>query len=62
MTELREQGMPTLLVCSLSDEESALAARADVLVHGPTGVLDLLRDLTRLADGWVTGFRCAATR
>ncbi len=49
VTELREQGMPTLLVCSLSDEESALAARADVLVHGPTGVLDLLRDLTRLA-------------
>ena len=49
VTELREQGMPTLLVCSLSDEESALAARADVLVHGPTGVLDLLRDLTRAA-------------
>jgi trehalose 6-phosphate phosphatase len=44
--ELREQGMPTLLVCSLSDEESALAARADVLVKGPDGVLDLLRRLT----------------
>ncbi len=44
---LREQGMPTLLVCSLSDEESALAARADVLVKGPDGVLDLLRRLTR---------------
>ena len=39
--------MPTLLVCSLSDEESALAARADVLVKGPDGVLDLLRRLTR---------------
>ncbi len=49
VTELREQGLPTLLVCSLSDEESALAARADVLVPGPTGVLDLLRDLTRRA-------------
>lgn len=45
--ELRAQGMPTLLVCSLSDEESALAARADVLVKGPAGVLDLLRRLTR---------------
>jgi len=45
--DLREQGMPTLLVCSLSDEESALAARADVLVKGPDGVLDLLRRLTR---------------
>ncbi len=45
--ELREQCMPTLLVCSLSDEETALADRADVLVPGPAGVLDLLRDLTR---------------
>jgi len=44
--QLREQGMPTLLVCSLSDEESALAARADVLVRGPDGVLELLRRLT----------------
>ncbi|HEX6148301.1 trehalose-phosphatase [Nocardioides sp.] len=49
VTELRDQGLPTLLVCSLSEEESALAARADVLVPGPTGVLDLLRDLTRRA-------------
>ncbi len=44
--QLREQGMPTLLVCSLSDEESALADRADVVVEGPDGVLDLLRQLT----------------
>lgn len=44
--ELRGQGMPTLLVCSLSDEESALADRADVLVDGPEGVLALLRRLT----------------
>ncbi len=49
VVELREQGMPTLLVCSLSDEETALADRADVLVPGPAGVLDLLRDLTRRA-------------
>ncbi|GAA1476754.1 trehalose-phosphatase [Nocardioides aestuarii] len=45
--ELRDQGMPTLLVCSLSEEESALAERADVLVEGPDGVLELLRRLTR---------------
>jgi trehalose 6-phosphate phosphatase len=43
---LREQGMPTLLVCSASEEESALMARADVVVKGPEGVLDLLRQLT----------------
>jgi trehalose 6-phosphate phosphatase len=49
VVELREQGMPALLVCSLSDEETALADRADVLVPGPAGVLDLLRDLTRRA-------------
>ncbi|MGC4110577.1 MAG: trehalose-phosphatase [Nocardioides sp.] len=46
VAELREQGLPTLLVCSASDEESALVARADVVVHGPDGVLDLLRRLT----------------
>jgi len=44
--ELRDQGLPTLLVCSLSEEESALADRADVLVDGPDGVLALLRRLT----------------
>ena len=44
---MREQGSPTLLVCSVSDEESALAERADVLVPGPDGVLDLLRRLAR---------------
>lgn len=43
--DLRSQGMPTLLVCSLSEEESALADRADVLVDGPDGVLELLRRL-----------------
>ena len=38
--------MPTLLVCSASDEESALVEHADVVVKGPEGVLDLLRQLT----------------
>jgi trehalose 6-phosphate phosphatase len=46
VAELREQGLATLLVCSASEEESALVARADVVVHGPVGVLDLLRRLT----------------
>jgi trehalose 6-phosphate phosphatase len=39
-------GVATLLVCSASDEESALVERSDVLVNGPDGVLDLLRQLT----------------
>jgi trehalose 6-phosphate phosphatase len=43
---LREGGMPTLLVCSGSDEQSALAELADVVVDGPEGVLGLLRRLT----------------
>jgi trehalose 6-phosphate phosphatase len=46
VADLREQGLPTLLVCSASDEESALVERSDVVVHGPDGVLDLLRMLT----------------
>jgi trehalose 6-phosphate phosphatase len=40
--ELREQGLATLLVCSASDEESALVERSDVVVRGPQGVLELL--------------------
>jgi trehalose 6-phosphate phosphatase len=43
---LADRGLPTLLVCSASDEESALVQLSDVLVHGPEGVLDLLRQLT----------------
>ena len=44
--ELRGQGFPGLLVCSASDEQNALAEMADVVVAGPDGVLDLLRELT----------------
>lgn len=51
VAELRDSGMPTLLVCSLSDEQSALVELADVVVKGPDGVLDLLRRLTRDAAG-----------
>lgn len=45
--DLRAEGLSTLLACSASDEQSALANRADVVVPGPAGVLDLLRRLTR---------------
>ena len=44
--ELRGGGMPTLLVCSESKEESVLRPRADVVVNGPDGMVDLLRRLT----------------
>jgi trehalose 6-phosphate phosphatase len=46
VAELRDKGMPTLLVCSGSDEESTLRDLADVVVDGPDGVMDLLRGLT----------------
>ncbi|WP_182524618.1 trehalose-phosphatase [Nocardioides dongkuii] len=46
VSALAAEGMPTLLVCSASDEESALMEHADVVVPGPDGVLDLLRQLT----------------
>jgi len=49
--DLRAQGVPGLLVCSGSDEESALRELADVVVAGPDGVMAFLRELTRdLAD------------
>lgn len=43
---LAARGLPTLKVCSASDEQGALGERADVVVPGPTGVLALLRQLT----------------
>jgi trehalose 6-phosphate phosphatase len=46
VAELRAQGVPTLLVCSASQEESTLVDLSDVVVPGPDGVLDLLRRLT----------------
>ncbi len=42
---LREAGRDTLLVCSASEEQSALRPLADVIVEGPDGVVQLLRDL-----------------
>ncbi|CAI9403885.1 trehalose-phosphatase [Nocardioides sp. T2.26MG-1] len=44
--KLAKEGLPTLLVCSASVEQSTLVALSDVVVHGPEGVLDLLRQLT----------------
>lgn len=46
VAELRDQGMPALLVCSGSDEESSLHDLADVVVAGPDGVMAFLRTLT----------------
>jgi trehalose 6-phosphate phosphatase len=43
--DLRRRGFHGLLVASHSEEESALAERADLIVDGPEGVLDLLRQL-----------------
>jgi trehalose 6-phosphate phosphatase len=51
VARLAKDGMPTLLVCSASDEQSALVELADVVVHGPEGVLELLAQLTRDAAG-----------
>ena len=40
-----DDGMPTLLICSGSEEQTTLNALADVVVDGPGGVLELLRRL-----------------
>jgi trehalose 6-phosphate phosphatase len=47
VAELEKQGVATLRVCSASQEESALLALADVVVKGPEGVIELLRQLRR---------------
>lgn len=39
------RGLTTLRVCSASEEESALLPHSDVVVHGPDGVLELLRQV-----------------
>jgi trehalose 6-phosphate phosphatase len=43
--DLRDHGLPGLLVCSGSTEQTALVALADVVVDGPDGVVAFLRDL-----------------
>ncbi|GGX84164.1 trehalose-phosphatase [Streptomyces hiroshimensis] len=49
--QLRSEGLPGLLVCSGSSEVAELAERADLVVDGPAGVVELLTALAdRLAD------------
>ncbi|MEU0008355.1 trehalose-phosphatase [Streptomyces sp. NPDC006314] len=48
--ELRSDGVPGLLVCSGSTEVTELAERADLVVAGPEGVVDLLRRLAAQLD------------
>ncbi|MFD9332464.1 trehalose-phosphatase [Streptomyces sp. NPDC060065] len=43
--KLRSEGIPGLLVCSGSSEVAELADRADLVVDGPAGVVQLLRSL-----------------
>ncbi len=43
VTVLREEGRPGLLVCSGSEEQTALVELSDVVVDGPDGVLSFLR-------------------
>ncbi|MDT0187467.1 trehalose-phosphatase [Microbacterium sp. ARD31] len=40
--DLREQGLPGLVICSASTEQPALVELADVVVDGPAGVVDVL--------------------
>lgn len=47
VAELRDGGLPGFLVCSGSAEQRALVDLADLVVDGPTGVVDFLRELTR---------------
>ncbi len=49
--DLARDGLPTLLVCSSSEEESTLVELADVVVDGPEGVLALLSQLSEDARG-----------
>ena len=45
--DLRDGGMPALLVCSGSVEQQALVDLSDIVVDGPDGVMELLRTFTR---------------
>ncbi|MFF8596551.1 trehalose-phosphatase [Streptomyces sp. NPDC015220] len=43
--KLRSDGVPGVLVCSGSTEVTELSERADLVVNGPAGVVELLRTL-----------------
>jgi trehalose 6-phosphate phosphatase len=47
VAELREDGLPGLLVCSGSEEQAALIELADVVVNGPPGVVTFLEGLVQ---------------
>ena len=49
--QLRSEGIHGLLVCSGSAEVEALAARADIVVDGPSGVSELVGDLVDALTG-----------
>jgi trehalose 6-phosphate phosphatase len=48
---LRDGGVPGLLVCSASDEVTALAERSDLVVDGPAGVADFMDELAAALAG-----------
>ncbi|MEV8056783.1 trehalose-phosphatase, partial [Streptomyces antimycoticus] len=48
---LREEGVPGVLVCSGSTEVTELAQRADLVVDGPAGVVELLSSLADAVSG-----------
>ncbi|WP_173963448.1 trehalose-phosphatase [Streptomyces malaysiensis] len=48
---LRAEGVPGVLVCSGSTEVTELAKRADLVVDGPAGVVELLSALADAVDG-----------
>jgi trehalose 6-phosphate phosphatase len=57
--QLRDQGIPGLLVCSASAEEDALAEISDLIVDGPAGVAAWL---TALAEAIAERGRASANR
>ena len=42
---LRKEGVPGVKVCSASDEVTAVAERADLVVDGPSGVVTVIEAL-----------------
>jgi trehalose 6-phosphate phosphatase len=51
---LRAHGTYGLLVCSGSDEVPELQERADLVVDGPAGVADFVRELTQLLSASIS--------
>ena len=49
--QLRGDGLAGLLICAGSDEVTALAQRADLVVDGPDGVVEWLTGLAELTTG-----------